>query len=301
MNPAVASTPLLTIAVSTIGANLAGIVLPPPNPEVRYLVVIQRPGSAKAFPQPPRQDVRYVGLDSVGLSRSRNAALALVDTPLMLLADDDLVFDIEAILHAARELSSQGVDFAVGQLTQGPSREVRVSWPLDRSPTEHDTGMFASCEMLFDVRKLRAFGLAFDPDFGVGSGVHPAGEESFFMLHLLRAGARGIFVPHVLVHHEEMSSGYRYLGVRGAVGAMTFAQTLRPRPWPVLRRLRYVVRRKDIPLWDKFQVVCSPSPRIAPRAFDATYDPASVIYDGTGAQEGVGPLLAAVVSVEGRS
>ena len=289
-------SPLVTIAISTVGSNLPGINIPPPHPEVCYLVLVQRPSAAQGFPAPIRQDVRYVGLGSVGLSRSRNAALALVDTPVMLLADDDLVFDVDAILHAAHDLVVHGTDFAVGRLTQGSSREVRVSWPLDRTPAERDTGMFASCEMLFAVEKIRRFGLAFDPDFGVGSGVYPAGEEGLFMLHLLRAGARGVFLPHVLVHHEEMSSGYRYLGVPGAIGSLAFAQTLRPRRWPILRRLRYVLHKKGMPLWDRWRVVMAPSPEVPARMFEGTYDPSSIVYDGLGAEENALNLLGAAVS-----
>lgn len=291
----VVSSALVTVAISTVGSNLAGIQLPSPRSEVCYLVLVQRPSLARAFPAKPRDDVLYVGLSSVGLSRSRNTALALVETPVMMLADDDLVLDVDSIVLAARDVLSQEVDFAIARMTQGFSRKVRVSWPLVRVPNVYDTGMFASCEILLNVSRMRSFGLAFDPNFGVGSGCYPAGEEGLYMLHAMRAGASGVFLPYVLCHHEELSSGFRYLGVEGAIGSLAFAQTLRPRRLPILRRLRYVLAKRFIPWRDKIRVVCAASPVVAPCFFKDMYDPGSLLYVGRGAVDGAAELLSGIV------
>lgn len=274
--------PLVTIAISTMGSGLAGLVLPPPDPSVRYLVLIQRPERATAFPSSPRADVRYVGLGSVGLSRSRNAALALVDTPIMLLADDDLEFDLAAIRAASEELWDKGAHFAVARFTQGPDRAVRRMWPLDRAPVLGDAGYFASCETFLNVPKVRSLGLAFDPSFGVGSGVYPAAEEAIFLLHAMQAGAEGVFVDHTVAHHEEMSSGYRDLGLAGALGSQRFFQTLRPRRFPVLRRLRFALTRAGWSWLERVRLVCSPSPAVLPPMLDEVHDPRSVVYVGDG-------------------
>lgn len=280
--PPVFHPALLTVAVSTMGPELQSLMLPPPDPSIQYLVVVQKPVLAGMFPYMDRPDVRYALLSSVGLSRSRNAALALVETPVMLLADDDLEMDVPSIKAAAVSFARSGAAFGVARITQGPGRAVRHEWPRNGSPSDADIGYFASCEIFLSMEKVRLSGLAFDPAFGVGSGVYPAGEEALFLLHFIRSGASGVFLDHTLSHHEDISSGYRDLGAAGDIGKMRFNQTLRPRRFPILRRVRFALSQKQLSLVRRCILVLSPSPAVPPVFLATVHDPQTVIYQGFG-------------------
>ncbi|WP_150121288.1 glycosyltransferase family 2 protein, partial [Sulfitobacter sp. HI0076] len=90
-----AAPPQITVAIATLGPRASQISLPPPRPGLCYLVMIQR--APDPLPHSDRPDLTYIALDSLGLSRSRNAALDACSTPYLVFADDDMQLETEGL------------------------------------------------------------------------------------------------------------------------------------------------------------------------------------------------------------
>lgn len=233
--------PALTIAISTLGARAGGITLPAPQSFLRYLVLVQRPDEAPALPA--RDDLTVLALPSLGLSKSRNAALAQAKTPFLMVADDDTVLDLAGIetllaaLEAAPELA-----FVTGELA-GRSRGGRA-YRLSR----WNTGRTNSSEMLLRLAPIRAAGLGFDEGFGLGAA-HGLGEEFIFLTDALKAGLRGRHLPVTVARHPDASTGERWddpalLRARAAVMTRVFGR------WAPLLRLAFALKhRRKLPVW----------------------------------------------------
>ena len=190
----------LTIAISTLGARAGGITLPAPQSFVRYLILVQRPEEAPQLPE--RSDVQVVPLDSIGLSKSRNAALDLAETPFLMVADDDTELDlagIETIL--ARLEAAPDLAFVTGELVG----RRRKAGPLRL----WNAGRTNSSEMLLRLAPLKERGIRFDECFGLGTP-YPMGEEYIFIADALAAGLRGRHVSITVADHPDESTGEQW-------------------------------------------------------------------------------------------
>lgn len=88
----------LQVLVVTMAANAAAIVEEnyPPAAGTGYVFSIQNPGGAPFNPpqwMSDRADVEWLVSDDSGICRNRNNAIRAASAPLILMADDDLVFD----------------------------------------------------------------------------------------------------------------------------------------------------------------------------------------------------------------
>ena len=197
--------PELTVAVSTIGAR--GLQLAPerlPRADgVRFLVLVQLPVPApeglEAHLQhlAARPDIEVRRLEgSRGAARSRNAAIAAAETPLLLFADDDQGFD-PAGWQQLRQLfaARPQLDFLCARL-----RVPEGGWRKPYGPERIRPARRLNClklgtpEMALRLAPVRAAGVQFDPRFGAG-GQWPAGDEFIFASDCLTAGLRGCHVP----------------------------------------------------------------------------------------------------------
>ncbi|WP_172300515.1 glycosyltransferase [Pseudoruegeria sp. HB172150] len=216
--------PRLTVAISTLGGRAGRIALPPPDPAVTYLILLQRPGEAPALP--PRPDMAVRPLAAVGLSASRNAALTLAETPFLLFGDDDVALDMSGVkrllarLEAAPELAIVTGRRAgeVPRRAAARARPLRL-WNAARTATP---------EIMVRVAPLRARGIGFDAKFGLG-GRYPLGEEYVFLADALRAGLRGRYLPVTVGRHDGPSTGADWrdpalLAARIAVMARVFGR-----------------------------------------------------------------------------
>ncbi|MEO5989670.1 MAG: glycosyltransferase [Candidatus Eisenbacteria bacterium] len=147
----------------------------------------------------------YLHLQQRGLSRARNAALALASTPWCYFPDDDctiapgvlaevgaaLVRNPQACFAAARVLTPEGQAVLGGM----GEREHMLATPQAALDTVMSPGLFVA------TRTLQACG-GFDERFGVGA-IWPSGEESDLLFRVLAAGEAGVYVPSALVTHPD--------------------------------------------------------------------------------------------------
>lgn len=236
------SHPDIEIACSTLGARIAAIELPEPRAGISYLILLQQPESIAPdlyAALASRADTRVVPLSSIGLSNSRNAALTEAKAPYLLFSDDDVQLDLEGIADLAY------------QFVQDPDLALVAGWRAERLPkhaparkylTRFSSGRICAPEFMVDLAKIRAAGLGFDPEFGLGAR-YGLSEDYVFVSDILRAGLKGIALPVVTGSHPEDSSGDNWsdpelMQARGAVIARVFGV------WAPLIRLAYVVKHR---------------------------------------------------------
>ncbi|WP_264214796.1 glycosyltransferase family A protein [Leisingera thetidis] len=254
--------PELTVAVSTIGARVLQLAPEqlPPAPGVRFLIVLQLPepvpeAEAAALAAhlqrlAARPGIAVLRLEgSRGAARSRNAAMAAAETPLLLFADDDQGFD-PAGWQQLRQLfaARPQLDFLCARL-----RTPEGGWRKPYGPERIRPVRRLNClklgtpEMALRLAPVRAAGVQFDPRFGAG-GPWPAGDEFIFASDCLAAGLRGCHVPVSLGDHPADSSGMALdraaLAVRVALFRRAFGA------WAPLLRLVFALRhRRRIGAW----------------------------------------------------
>ena len=213
--------PRLTIAIATMGVRAKNIQMPEPCCGVEYYVGIQCPEEVPRSIT-ARADVRIEKLDTVGLSASRNAAIRTCSTELMLLADDDLIFNMEGIEEARRAFATDAsLDILTGRLVDPGGEPLKPYPDLPGRWSRWSCGGVGSPEMMMRMSSVVDLELSFDERFGLGAA-YPSGEEYIFILDALRRGAVVRHGPHVLAEHPAESTGTnwidpRLVDARGAV------------------------------------------------------------------------------------
>jgi hypothetical protein len=228
----------LTIAISTIGARIHQLILPPPTPGCEVIVLAQDAPAQSAIARP---DLRLIPLPGRGVSASRNAALACIETEFLLFGDDDVTLNMDAVMQMRDHLAADpGLAMVVGQL-DGPHRTDTIrTGPLRRT----NVGRIGTPALMIRLPAFRAAGLEFDLHFGLGTD-YPLGEEFIFVTDALAAGLRGAYLPLVVGTHPAPSSGdnwadpvllraraaalHRVFGVRTLPYALGFAWRHRAR------------------------------------------------------------------------
>ncbi|EBA14539.1 4-hydroxy-2-ketovalerate aldolase [Roseobacter sp. SK209-2-6] len=234
--------PLVTVAVSTLGQGISRIRLPAAQAGICYLILLQRPEEAAVEARKPleaRLDVQVIALDSIGLSNSRNEALIRAGTPLLLFADDDQALDPAGILALADAFS------------QDPDLTLAAGWRAERLPegasprqrlTRFNSGRICAPEFMVNLDRIRAAGLCFDPEFGLGAH-HGIGEDYIFTCDILSAGLKGVAFPVITGSHPHDSTGDnwsdpRIMRARQAMITRVFG------PWAPVIRLAYALKHR---------------------------------------------------------
>lgn len=201
----------LTIAIATTQARLSRLDLSklPRYPDTIYEIFVQvsqRLGALHSHPARP--DIRITPVEGEGVARNRNNALALVTTPLLLFADDDLHFDPCLAALPARFAAEPELDFLCAQLRD------KTGQPRKRYSTDGTVVRWFNCakvgtpEIALRPARFRAAGVRFDQGFGAGTKDW-LGDEYIFICDALRVGLQGRHVAIFTATHSEESSGLR--------------------------------------------------------------------------------------------
>jgi len=198
----------LTIAYSSLTDRVKNIELPRAASAAELLIVTQRRDGAEdaVVPGAISGTASVTALDSLGVAKSRNVALAKAGRRFLLFADDDVAIYLGGVLDAATHLARTGAALALGCAVDDSrhTRGRRSTHP--EKLTLLNSGRAATYLMLVDVEQVRASGVRFDERFGAGMPNY-LGDEYIFIADLLHAGLRGHSVPQVFGMHPAQSSG----------------------------------------------------------------------------------------------
>lgn len=167
-------------------------------------------------------NLNWIDINQIGLSKSRNYALDLATADYLYLTDDDIVLSpsFEEIVQETIK-NNQKVDilaFKVGgiekEFKKYPSRELNIGFlrSLKLSSVQ-----LVICKDFIQKNKIK-----YDELFGAGAE-YKMGEENIFLFDALKKGAKIKFIPKEIakVHLNESSwfTGYdrKYFIDRGAI------------------------------------------------------------------------------------
>jgi GT2 family glycosyltransferase len=175
------------------------------RPGYAEIVVADQGADRSLEPLVTSLGARYLHLDRRGLSRARNAAMALASSPWLYFPDDDCTVAPDLLARVAEALGRHpraGFAAARVRTPAGPplmagmdGRERELAAPADTLPTVSSAGLFVA------ARVIERCG-AFDERFGVGAE-WPSGEESDLLFRAMEAGERGVYVPDAVVAHPD--------------------------------------------------------------------------------------------------
>jgi glycosyltransferase involved in cell wall biosynthesis len=166
-----------------------------------------------------RLPIRYEREPEVGIARARNRAVNCATGPLILFADDDVLFDphwLTAMLRAIAEHPE--CDFWGGRIE--PIWEVaRPAWfDVERCPSlgdsvvKYDVGAearywnpdrdppFYTANLALRTEAVQRMGM-FDVTLGHSGTKRGSGEDSWMIKSISRAGGRGWYAADAVLHH----------------------------------------------------------------------------------------------------
>lgn len=203
----------IELLIATVEEHLAEIpgMLLPLHKDVRYLVSCQYREQLPVCPDAllERQDVRVVYLKGMGLSRNRNNCLQHAQFDILVIADDDCRYTLEALAHILDTYKRcNELDIALfrveGMQKYYPECDFRYSCETFRSAY-----YTASVEMT--MRRDRIDDLRFNEHFGLGSEVLAAGEEQVFLYDALQMGKEIHWFPFTIATTAPDTTGERFL------------------------------------------------------------------------------------------
>lgn len=199
----------LDVAVATHGKEGLKRVekmLLPPRDGVRYVVSWQAHDNAP-IPRPiaERDDVTVCRLDVKGLSNNRNNAISHCKSDIVLIADDDLIYEPDAFQKICQTFENDpGLDLATFRVSLKnakayPKDRVRLQIPLPK-------GYFVtSMEIAF--RRSNLSDVKFNALLGLGAPELVCGEEEIFLLDAIKKGLICRHIPIYICSHPTSTTG----------------------------------------------------------------------------------------------
>lgn len=205
----------LTLGYSTLAHRVGNVKPPPERLDWRVTVIIQNPenmawrgeGLAELF---TRTDLEIHELTNLGVAKSRNQAIWHCKGEYLIFSDDDIEFNEAGLEEAVRFLDENPeYSLLLGQAVD-PAGKLRKQYPKGREElTKYNSARAATYEMVIRVEAVRQLGVWFDERFGAGAKNY-LGDEYIFIVDLLSAGAKAVFMPITLATHPFESSGSRW-------------------------------------------------------------------------------------------
>ena len=204
--------------------------------------------------------IRVINADDLGLSKSRNLALLNAVGKILIIADDDVVYQrdfSEKIIAAHNKLDRATIiNFCVinksgNYLKKYPSNSKKHLNTLDIFNT-------SSIEMTINKELLDLAEIRFDENFGLG-GIFEMGEEAIFLFDLKHKNQQISFENQILVKHEDLTTSnkidvfHKYY-IYGAI--LTRIIKINYAFWLIIKLL-FDLKQKKIKLSSFFKVINS--------------------------------------------
>ena len=192
----------LTVGYSTLAKRAKNIEF---LTSVNNLVIVQNPDGTTipTF----TGEVKVLELQSIGVAKSRNAALSNTNTEYLIFGDDDIEFNESGITSAVNFLAANPKISILLMQAVDETGALRKGYPSSAHKLKlTNSAKAATYEMMVRVADIKAAGVKFDENFGAGAENY-LGDEYIFIADALRSGLKGSFQPIVIAMHPSESSG----------------------------------------------------------------------------------------------
>lgn len=205
----------LTLGYSTMAHRVGDMVMPPVHRNWGVSIVIQNPEAiawrGKRLAQLMlRDDVDVQELENLGVAKSRNRNIWLAKGEYLVFGDDDVEFDVDGLTKAIAYLDDHPEYSLLLAMAKDDTGKTRKRYPKKiQQLSRFNSARAATYEMIIRVEAIRQLGVWFDEEFGAGAKNY-LGDEYIFIVDLLAAWGKAVFVPIVIADHPEDSSGSRW-------------------------------------------------------------------------------------------
>lgn len=200
--------PLLTFGFSTTADRVKNLKRPTFPLDHEVIVLVQNPKVLSYVFDLPQ--ARLVELKSIGVAKSRNAALEHASGEFLIFGDDDITFKSEGIEAAITYFQANPECSIILAQADDESGSLRKKYEDKITPLRlTNSARAATYEILVRVDAIRDAKLKFDEDYGAGAKNY-LGDEYIFIADVLRAGLKGVHLPVVVATHPAESSGSRW-------------------------------------------------------------------------------------------
>ncbi|MGA9277153.1 glycosyltransferase [Ilumatobacter sp.] len=199
--------PLLTIGYSTLASRVGSIELPPAQPDVEILVVVQGTHAESITRFDDRHDVEVIAEHGVGVARSRNVVLGRATGRYLVFGDDDATWRMAGVRAVVDWMEASPGTSLVLAMACDEHGEPRKRYRSSEGRLHRwNSAKAGTIELVVRRSEIVAAGVAFDENFGAGAA-NFLGDEYIFVTDVLRAGLHGRFRPVVISEHPAESSG----------------------------------------------------------------------------------------------
>ena len=156
------------------------------------------------------ENVKVMNSFDKGLSKSRNLAIELATKALLILTDDDIVFQPGFESHVLKAFNSDDSHdgFRFEFLNGKGNFAKKYPKHFEEKLSQLEILNTSSVELVFKRESIQKVNLKFDENFGLGTEFG-MGEEAIFVADAVKKGLSIGFVPEVLVAHSHPSTSQR--------------------------------------------------------------------------------------------
>lgn len=156
------------------------------------------------------EKIKVINSFEKGLSHSRNLALKTATKDLLILTDDDVVFqpDFEECVVKAFNTNATHDGFRFQFLNGKGNLAKKYPHQFENKLSNLEILNTSSVELVFKRKSVQEAKIQFDTDFGLGTEF-AMGEEAIFVADSVKNGLKIGFVPEVLVAHAHPTTGHK--------------------------------------------------------------------------------------------
>lgn len=158
------------------------------------------------------ENVNVINSFEKGLSKSRNLAIKNAKKTLLILTDDDVIFQSGFELEVLKAFNSEGNydGFRFEFLNGKGNLAKKYPKHFEEHLTQFEILNSSSVELVFKRESIKKADLNFDENFGLGTDFF-MGEEAVFISDAIKKGLKIGFFPKILVAHSHLSTGHKTL------------------------------------------------------------------------------------------
>lgn len=153
------------------------------------------------------KNITMLSFNERGLSKSRNRGIDNSDADIILLTDDDVIFqsDCDDIITSAFE-KNKDADIITFQVKTPEGKLLKHYSKTEFTHNKRSVLKVASIEIAIKKDAIDKYGVKYDEDFGLGSK-YVSGEENIFLTECIKKGMNIRYEPKVINIHPKESSG----------------------------------------------------------------------------------------------
>ncbi|MBB1400964.1 glycosyltransferase [Pseudoalteromonas sp. SG45-1] len=195
---------MLTIAISTMMNNYNKtmerlIKVANSFPNINFLIISQNENSNSQYKY--LENLKVIKSDSIGLSRSRNIALDIINKGWLWFQDDDFEFDESGLKRLTNELSHCKDDIFLTRIGSLENKEkMYKSYGHYERHSLLNSVKASSIEIIVNTSFIEQHRISFDIRFGLGTDL-PCCEENKFLLDSFRCKAVVCYSSYVTCYH----------------------------------------------------------------------------------------------------